>query len=38
MKRLIKWIAAVFAMAQYTADNMPDYIKILQSIANDSKL
>jgi hypothetical protein len=38
MKRIINWIKAVFSQANTAWEDIPDYVKILQSIANDSKL
>jgi len=38
MKRIIDWIRAVFSPADIAGEDIPDYVKILQSIANDSKL
>jgi len=38
MYRFFEMIRRMFTAVETTADTMPDYIKILQEIANDSKL
>lgn len=38
MYRFFELIMKLFEAVKNTADDIPDYVKILQSIANDSKL
>ena len=38
MKRIIDWIREMFSPADIAGEDIPDYVKILQSIADDSKL
>lgn len=38
MYRFFELIRRLFEAVENTADDIPDYVKILQSIANDSKL
>ena len=38
MYRFFEMIRRLFEAVENKADNIPDYVKILQSIADDSKL
>ena len=39
MKKILQTLRKIFSPARiYTGDELPDYVKILQSIAKDAKL